>query len=51
MPKNGFPGLYNYIDDLVFSGLPSNIHLANKCFAGPIGRPRSRYLSQESGPL
>ena len=28
MAKHGFPGLYNYIDDLIFTGLPSKIHLA-----------------------
>ena len=26
--KHGFPGLHNYIDDLIFTGLPSKIHLA-----------------------
>ena len=28
MTKNGFPGLYNYTEDLIFTGLPSKIHLA-----------------------
>ena len=28
MAKHGFPGLYNYIDDLIFTGLPSKIHMA-----------------------
>ena len=28
MSKNGFPGLYNYIDDPIFTGLPSKIHPA-----------------------
>ena len=28
MAKHGFPGLHNYIDDLIFTGLPSKIHLA-----------------------
>ena len=28
MAKHGFPGLYNYIDDIIFTGLPSKIHLA-----------------------
>ena len=28
MAKHGFPGLYNYIDDLIFTGLPSKIHQA-----------------------
>ena len=28
MAKHGFPGLYNYIDDLIYNGLPSKIHLA-----------------------
>ena len=27
MAQHGFPGLYNYIDDLIFTGLPSKIHL------------------------
>ena len=26
MRQNGFPGLWNYIDDLIYTGLPSNIH-------------------------
>ena len=26
MNKNGFPGLHNYIDDLIYCGLPSKIH-------------------------
>ena len=26
MNKNGFPDLYNYIDDLLYCGLPSNIY-------------------------
>ena len=26
MNKNGFPDLYNYVDDLLYCGLPSNIH-------------------------
>ena len=26
MNKNGCPGLHNYIDDLVYCGLPGNIH-------------------------
>ena len=26
MNKNGFPGLHNYLDDLIYCGLPSNIH-------------------------
>ena len=28
MAKHGFTGLYNYIDDLIFTGLPSKINLA-----------------------
>ena len=28
MTVNGFPNLFNYIDDLVYTGLPSNIHQA-----------------------
>ena len=24
--KNGFPDLYNYVDDLLYCGLPSNIY-------------------------
>ena len=28
MAKHGFPGLYNFIDDLIFTGLPSKIYLA-----------------------
>ena len=28
MANHGFPGLYNYIDDLIFTGLPSKLHLA-----------------------
>ena len=26
MNKNGFPDLYNYIDDLLYCGLPTNIY-------------------------
>ena len=26
MNKNGFPGLHNYIDDLIYCGLLSKIH-------------------------
>ena len=26
MQQHGFPRLFNYIDDLIFTGLPSNIH-------------------------
>ena len=26
MTKNGFPGLHNYIDDLILCGLPADIH-------------------------
>ena len=26
MNKNGFPGLHNYLDDLIYCGLPSDIH-------------------------
>ena len=26
MNKNGFPGLHNYIDDLIYCGLPANIY-------------------------
>ena len=26
MNKNGFPDLYNYVDDLLYCGLPSNIY-------------------------
>ena len=28
MANNGFPNLFNYIDDLVYTGLPSDIHQA-----------------------
>ena len=34
MTKNGFPGLYNYIDDLIFTGLPSKIHPAYRFLQG-----------------
>ena len=34
MSKNGFPGLYNYIDDLIFTGLPSKIHSAYQFLQG-----------------
>ena len=26
MRQQGFPHLYNYVDDLIYCGLPSNIH-------------------------
>ena len=26
MNKNGFPDLYNYVDNLLYRGLPSNIY-------------------------
>ena len=26
MTKNGFPSLFNYLDDLIYTGLPSEIH-------------------------
>ena len=26
MNKNGFPDLYNYVDDLLYCGLPSNVY-------------------------
>ena len=26
MQQHGFPHLFNYIDDLIYTGLPSNIH-------------------------
>ena len=25
MNKNGFPGLHNYLDDLIYCGLPSEV--------------------------
>ena len=34
MTKNGFPGLYNYIDDLIFTGLPSKIDSAYQFLQG-----------------
>ena len=26
MKQHGFPHLYNYVDDLIYCGVPSNIH-------------------------
>ena len=28
MKQQGFPHLHNYVDDLIYCGLPSNIHLS-----------------------
>ena len=38
MAQHGFPYLYNYIDDLIYTGLPSEIHKSDTFFTELLGK-------------
>ena len=38
MAQHGFPYLYNYIDDLIYTGLPSEIHKSFKVLTELLGK-------------